>query len=50
MNYHRDPTAANQSVASTTINALSQSRQFELKRQLGGESRGLKSPDIVDNS
>ena len=48
--YHRDPTSSNQATASTTLNNLSQSRQFELKRQLGGESAGKKSPDIVDNS
>ena len=50
LNYHRDPSPANQATASTTINALSQSRQFELKRLLGGRSDGAKSPDIVDNS
>lgn len=49
-NYHDDPTSANHSTALATLDALSESRQFELKRQLGGESAGKKSPDITDNS
>ncbi len=50
MNYFRNPTSANHTTAVATLDALSESRQFELKRQLGGESAGKKSPDIVDNS
>ena len=44
--YHDDPTSGNHTTALATLDALSESRQFELKRQLGGESVGAKSPDI----
>ena len=49
-NYHSKPTPANHTTALATLDALSESEQFNLKRQLGGESAGAKSPDITDNS
>ena len=43
--YHADPTAARHLTASTSLNALSQSRLFRLKREMGADA-GAKSPDI----
>ena len=45
-NYHDDPTSANHTTALATLDALSESEQFNLKRQLGGESAGKLSPDV----
>lgn len=44
-NYHKDPTTATHLTASTSLNALSQSRLFRLKREMGQDA-GKKSPDI----
>ncbi len=45
--YHADPTAAKHTTASTSLNALTQSRLFRLKREMGMDA-GAKSPDITD--